>query len=538
MTFLHVRSPALVQLGRASQRAEREAGERRDAERRLAALTQELAAARAQMASAASTRSSEESERLSRDIHGREIHRRLEGALADRAALEATVHELRSEVEVLAQRLEAEARARAALSDGASLAERELAEQRERQAHQREAMANAADAQRELELAAREAQRASDQSASDAAEARSALREAQSEVELLQRRHAAESEARQGLQAAEQLRSEELGQAQRAAESARRLVDEMRASERELASGVESYRAQLQTVLAERVEMEREMRALASVAEQAKARAQESDRALSEARTAAQRTADELRELRALHDAAVARERMGEAQRSELSEAAERLRVRLEAECRARALLEDSLRLRQATRSAAGPPPHHAPHHSALPPPVAPSPVAPSLVPARAPAARASAAPPPAGEGAPYAYGRSCGAEGGTATASIVREVGAGAAAALPTNGGGPRVGESPAIGGGFSYAEAGSSPAPGGSMAGGSMGGGSMGGGSMLEGIRDDLNLRSAAAWDRDRTPEERTPSPPVWPTAGLQSPPQPTRLYERLPDCAHFPI
>ena len=122
---------------RATQRAERETMQRREAERRAAALASELATVRSEFAATAQSRTTEEGDRLRRELDNRELTKRLDAAMADRAALEARVHTLQGEVEVLAQRLEAEGRARGVLVDAASLAEREVNDMRERGNSQR-----------------------------------------------------------------------------------------------------------------------------------------------------------------------------------------------------------------------------------------------------------------------------------------------------------------------------------------------------------------------------------------------------------------
>lgn len=165
------------QLGRATQRAEREALQRKEAERRAVSLTGELASLRSDASHAAHTRSAEDSDRLEREINGREVSRRLEAALADRAALEGTVTELQGEVEVMVQRLEAEARARSVLQESAALADRELVELRERVSQQRQACVELSDVQRTLELQLREAQHTAEDKASEVSDLSSALQE-------------------------------------------------------------------------------------------------------------------------------------------------------------------------------------------------------------------------------------------------------------------------------------------------------------------------------------------------------------------------
>ena len=130
------------QLARATARAEAEGKQRREAERKLAQYASELASLRASAASAQAERSNDESDRLNREVRERGTQQRLESALADRSALETVVQELRTEVEVLSQRLDAEGRARAALSESATLSERELAALTDRVAQQRQVLVN------------------------------------------------------------------------------------------------------------------------------------------------------------------------------------------------------------------------------------------------------------------------------------------------------------------------------------------------------------------------------------------------------------
>jgi hypothetical protein len=390
------------QLARVSQRCEREATGRREAERQCATLSAELESVRTELAHATQERNVEDSERAYRERDRYDTMRKLEGALADRAAFEASGAELKSEVEVMAQRLEAEGRARAALQESFALVERELAEARERTAQHRQQSLDLQDTQRSLETQLRDALRATADKTSEATELSTALRDANSELELVQRRHAAEAEARQGLQAAEQLRVEELNEAHRAAQLQARMVAELQQAEVELSASLQSTRAQLQQALAERAEVEREHRRLASITDRAAGRVAEVERAKAEALAAGQRATEEARELRAALEALSARERVGEAQRTELASTNEMLRSRLDAEVRARASLEDALR---AVRGAAAtsrssfapqPQPPQPPRPSPAPPPstmsyeLAPSPA--TFLP-----------PPPAYRGAPTA---------------------------------------------------------------------------------------------------------------------------------------
>eukprot|EP00900_Chrysochromulina_parva_P025323 jgi/Chrpa1/7424/Chrysochromulina_OHIO_Genome00013986-RA len=320
------------QLARVSQRCEREATGRREAERQCATLSAELESVRTELAHATQERNVEDSERAYRERDRYDTMRKLEGALADRAAFEASGAELKSEVEVMAQRLEAEGRARAALQESFALVERELAEARERTAQHRQQSLDLQDTQRSLETQLRDALRATADKTSEATELSTALRDANSELELVQRRHAAEAEARQGLQAAEQLRVEELNEAHRAAQLQARMVADLQQAEVELSASLQSTRAQLQQALAERAEVEREHRRLASITDRAAGRVAEVERAKAEALAAGQRATEEARELRAALEALSARERVGEAQRTELASTNEMLRSRLDAE--------------------------------------------------------------------------------------------------------------------------------------------------------------------------------------------------------------
>lgn len=90
---------------------------------------------------------------------------------------------------------------------------------------------------------------------------------------------------------------------------------------------------------------------MASTAESAEARAEAAERGRSEAAASVQRLTEEVRDLRSALDAAAARERVGESQRAELSSTADQLRGRLDMETKARAALDDALRLRGAARS-------------------------------------------------------------------------------------------------------------------------------------------------------------------------------------------
>ena len=360
-------------------RAEREAKERHTAERLAAAVQGELNALQKEMSIRFNTQQAEESDKLQRELRERAAAQRLESALADRQALELIVQELRGESEVLAQRLEAEGRARAALGEQLSMAAREAQELRERQAQQQQAGAEAAEAYRTLEFSHREAVRRAEESAAEASEAKRALKEARGEYELLQKRHAAELDARQGQQAADQLRSEELAEARRGVEVQSKLVAELQKSEAGLASSAQSYRNQLQQVINEKTELQREAGVLSKAVEEGNRKVVEAERAREAAVAGMQRAVNECNELKGALDASAARERLGEAQREELHGVSERLRGRLEAEAKARAALDDALRLRGqvASRPSLPPaslplePPTREPPPSAAPPTVA-----------------------------------------------------------------------------------------------------------------------------------------------------------------------
>ena len=344
------------QLGRASQRAESESKHRREAERRAAHLEAEMASLRAEMASAVSTIHHEEGDRQNRELRERAANQRLDAALADRAALEATTQELRGEAEVLAQRLEAEGRARSSLSEQLSVGEREIEELRTRLLQQRQASADASEAYRALELAHREAARRAEDALADAASTGEVLRETREELELLQRRHDAETEARQGQVATEQLRAEELSEARRAADTQARLVSELQQAEAGHMATAQNYRTQLQYALTANAELQNQMRALTTAADESSARASEAERGREAASATAARAAEEVRELKVALEASVARERRGEQQRVDLQSSNDHLRLRVEEAARARAALDDALRLRAATRAALPPP--------------------------------------------------------------------------------------------------------------------------------------------------------------------------------------
>ena len=392
------------QLARVSQRCEREATGRREAERQCATLSAELESVRNELAHTTQERNVEDSERAYRERDRYDTMRKLEGALADRAAFEASGAELKSEVEVMAQRLEAEGRARAALQESFALVERELAEARERTAQHRQQSLDLQDTQRSLETQLRDALRATADKTSEATELSTALRDANSELELVQRRHAAEAEARQGLQAAEQLRVEELNEAHRAAQLQARMVAELQQAEVELSASLQSTRAQLQQALAERAEVEREHRRLASMTDRAAGRVAEVERAKAEALAAVQRVTEEARELRAALETLSARERVGEAQRAELASTNEMLRSRLDAEVRARASLEDALRaVRGAAASRSSFAPQPQPPQPPQPPRPSPAPPPSTMSYELAPSPATFLPPPPAYRGAPTA---------------------------------------------------------------------------------------------------------------------------------------
>ena len=356
------------QLSRVSQRCEREALQRREAERRCAQLSSELEGVRAEAAQTQHARTAEDSERVERERDRLDAVRKLDGAMSDRAVLEATTSELQGELDVMVQRLNAEGRARGALQESFALLERELAEVRERANQQRQQALDLGDAHRTLETQLRDALRASEDKSSEAAELSAALRDATSELQLLQRRHAAEAEARQGLQEADRLRGEELAEARRAAQMQQRVASELQQAEAELSASLQTARSQLQRALGERAELDREMRRATSAADQSTSRADEAERTRAEVQQALQRANEEGRELRSALEGLASRERLGEAQRAELAAANEHLRARLENEVRARTALEDALRMRGAARSGQPPPP-------VVPPPAVPPPV-------------------------------------------------------------------------------------------------------------------------------------------------------------------
>ena len=340
------------QLSHATQRAELEAKHRREAERRVAHVEAEMASLRTEMSATFGAIQTGEGDRHDRELRERAANHRLDAALGERAALEATVQELRGESEVLAQRLEAEARARASLTEQLAATTREIDELRARLVQQRQASAESADAYRAVELAHREAARRAEDAHAEAAETADVLREARAELELLQRRHQSEVDARHGQQAAEQLRMEELSEARRATEVQSRLVAELQQAESTLASTVHGYRTQLQNAVGSNAELHAQFRSLTQAADEAAAKAAEAERARESAVASAARAADEVRELRTALDASATRERRGEGQRADLQESNGHLRTRLEEETRARTALDDALRLRAATRAA------------------------------------------------------------------------------------------------------------------------------------------------------------------------------------------
>jgi hypothetical protein len=144
------------ELRRATARAEYEARLRRETERRAAAAEADLASLRQQASAVLSSAQDYEGDRLNRELLERASAQRVEAALADRAALEVTVQELRTEATVLAQRLEAEGRARTALTQQLVACERETNELRERCAQQQTTTAEHVESMRALELTHRE----------------------------------------------------------------------------------------------------------------------------------------------------------------------------------------------------------------------------------------------------------------------------------------------------------------------------------------------------------------------------------------------
>ena len=273
----------------------------------------------------------------------------LEAALADRAALEVALQSERSKADALRkrylddlsaleERLDAEGRARAALAEGAQLAERELDAIKARAQQHREAAANASELNRVLEQQAREAQRKAEDSTTEVTDLRGKLRECQHELSLLQRQRQADVAARQEQQALKQAHEEQLAEARHAVTRQSRLVDELKRSEAELASAAQNYRTQLQQALGEKAELESKTRSLSAAVEESHARVEEMERLAQ----------DKSRDFQGALDASAGRERQGEVLRMELTAAVEHTRGRLEAESKARAALEEALRYRDA----------------------------------------------------------------------------------------------------------------------------------------------------------------------------------------------
>ena len=166
----------------------------------------------------------------------------------------------------------------------------------------------------------------------------------------MQRRHAAEVEARQGQQAAEAVRRRSSLRPD-VPRSCRAVCGRAAALGGGAERNGESYRAQLQQALSEKAELHSQIRGLETDVTRAKQRAEESERGRDAAVQSAGQAEEQVRELRAALEAAAARERLGEAQRSELAAGQEHMRSRLDAECRARAALDDALRLRGAAHT-------------------------------------------------------------------------------------------------------------------------------------------------------------------------------------------
>ena len=270
-------------------RAAREAEARREAERRAAALTTEVERLSAERAA---HRASEDDDRL------QALARQLDEAVHARDGLGVEVSSLRAELEAVRQRHGAEGRARAALDDNVALLEREAGVLRDALAEARGAGHQAIETAQALDLQLREQRQQGEREAREANEARAQLQQTEEELSMLRRRHAAEAESREGLQQAENIRAEELGESRRRLQQLQRAHDELRQAESELAASHAQLRQQLLGALQSAAESEREARRCAAAAEEATARAETDARARAEAEASAAREADEARAAR------------------------------------------------------------------------------------------------------------------------------------------------------------------------------------------------------------------------------------------------